>query len=92
MGLYGAKAANGVILITTKKGKKGKPTINLTANIGFAQRSAYRNRFSVSGYLQHRQDWLEKNYYGVNPETGEYEAYQSGTYASKPGYYTNPLS
>jgi TonB-linked SusC/RagA family outer membrane protein len=88
--VYGAKAANGVILITTKKGKKGKPTINLTANIGFAQRSAYRNRFSVSGYLQHRQDWLEKNYYGVNPETGEYEAYQSGTYASKPGYYTNP--
>ncbi|WP_443938162.1 SusC/RagA family TonB-linked outer membrane protein [Pedobacter sp. MW01-1-1] len=27
--IYGARAANGVILITTKRGKSGKPTINL---------------------------------------------------------------
>jgi len=33
--LYGSRAANGVILITTKKGKEGKPVISLKASIGF---------------------------------------------------------
>ncbi|MEC4114374.1 SusC/RagA family TonB-linked outer membrane protein [Myroides pelagicus] len=30
--IYGAKAANGVILVTTKKGKKGDMKVNFTAN------------------------------------------------------------
>lgn len=30
--IYGVKAANGVIVITTKKGKAGKPTISYSAN------------------------------------------------------------
>lgn len=33
--IYGAQAANGVILITTKRGKLGKPTINYSFNQGF---------------------------------------------------------
>lgn len=32
--LYGSRAANGVVLITTKKGKVGKPTITLKADWG----------------------------------------------------------
>jgi TonB-linked SusC/RagA family outer membrane protein len=32
--IYGARAANGVILITTKRGKKGAPTVKLTTNYG----------------------------------------------------------
>ena len=30
--IYGAKAASGVIIITTKKGKEGKPVINVSVN------------------------------------------------------------
>ncbi len=33
--LYGSNAANGVVVITTKKGKSGKPTINFNSNITF---------------------------------------------------------
>jgi len=33
--IYGAQAANGVILITTKRGKLGKPEISLNLNQGF---------------------------------------------------------
>lgn len=33
--LYGSRAANGVILITTKRGKEGKTQINFKANWGF---------------------------------------------------------
>ncbi len=35
--IYGAQAANGVILITTKRGSTGKPTINYTTNVGLSQ-------------------------------------------------------
>lgn len=37
--IYGARAANGVILITTKRGNEGKPTVSLNASAGFSQPS-----------------------------------------------------
>ncbi|MFV0238131.1 MAG: SusC/RagA family TonB-linked outer membrane protein [Flavobacteriales bacterium] len=36
--LYGSKGSNGVIIITTKKGKTGKPKITLNSSIGFISR------------------------------------------------------
>ncbi|HEX5553121.1 MAG TPA: TonB-dependent receptor [Chitinophagaceae bacterium] len=35
--IYGARAANGVILITTKRGVLGKPTVTASANVIFSQ-------------------------------------------------------
>jgi len=35
--IYGAQAANGVILITTKKGIEGKPVFDFSYNQGFSQ-------------------------------------------------------
>ncbi|MCX6303213.1 MAG: TonB-dependent receptor [Bacteroidia bacterium] len=35
--IYGTQAANGVILITTKRGKIGKPTITFNGNYGYNQ-------------------------------------------------------
>ena len=35
--IYGSRAANGVILITTKRGKEGKPTITYSGSMGFSQ-------------------------------------------------------
>lgn len=36
--IYGARAANGVIVITTKRGKKGKMSVNFTANTFITQK------------------------------------------------------
>ena len=44
--IYGARAANGVILITTKKGKEGQASINYNFSTGW--QSAWRKR-SVTG-------------------------------------------
>ncbi|MBS1603998.1 MAG: TonB-dependent receptor plug domain-containing protein, partial [Bacteroidetes bacterium] len=55
--IYGAKSANGVIIITTKKGKQGKPTINLTSNVGVSTMGANHFVWSPQGYMQYRQDW-----------------------------------
>ncbi len=35
--IYGAQAANGVILVTTKRGKSGKPELSLNYNMGLNQ-------------------------------------------------------
>lgn len=88
--VYGSKAASGVILIQTKKGKQGKPIITSTMNVGATTVGRYRKRFTPEAYLQHRQDWFAKNTYGVNPGTGNYEAYQAGTFANRPEYFTRP--
>ena len=39
--LYGLRAANGVILITTKSGREGKPRVTISSNVSFTQ----ANRF-----------------------------------------------
>ena len=93
--VYGAKSANGVIIITTKKGKVGKPKVNFNSSIGFATMgSNNRSVYSPEGYLQYREDWYTAATYGTNPETGKYEAYQlrdsKGNIQYPAGYYTNP--
>lgn len=42
--LYGAKAANGVIVITTKKGKTGPPTVSYSFSGTFTRRPHYTDR------------------------------------------------
>lgn len=86
--VYGSKAANGVIIITTKKGKSGKPVINVSTKVGFVEKSAYRKVNNAEQYIQYREDWYKTPTYGLNPTTGKYEAYQTGSV--KPGFYDKP--
>ncbi|MEI3796549.1 MULTISPECIES: SusC/RagA family TonB-linked outer membrane protein [unclassified Chitinophaga] len=89
--IYGAKSANGVLIITTKKGKKGKPTVNLTTNFGLSDMAANRKVFGPEGYMQYRQDWYMAATYGINSATGAYEPYIAETAtAGKLGYYEMP--
>lgn len=46
--IYGARGANGVIIITTRKGKAGKAVINYSAFYGFAQNN--RKMEMMDGY------------------------------------------
>ncbi|MGJ8734546.1 MAG: SusC/RagA family TonB-linked outer membrane protein [Cellulophaga sp.] len=39
--LYGLRAANGVIIITTKSGKSGKPKVTITSNVAFTNASNF---------------------------------------------------
>lgn len=51
--LYGARAANGVILVTTKKGKAGAPQVSLKAMWGSSSRA-------VKEYKKvHAAEWME---------------------------------
>ena len=39
--IYGSRSANGVVLVTTKRGKEGKPTINYTGTVGVSSPTQY---------------------------------------------------
>lgn len=88
--VYGSKAASGVIIITTKKGRLGKPVVSASVNYGTTTKSAYREVFGPEAYMKYREDWYKKDTYGTNATTGNYEAYQTSSMIGKPGYYDNP--
>ncbi|MNK03580.1 Vitamin B12 transporter BtuB [compost metagenome] len=93
--IYGAQSANGVIIISTKRGKHGKPKINFTSNLGFSTMGANRPVWGAEGYLKYREDWYMAGSYDVNTVTGNYEPYMSGSIdavaaKNKPGYYEKP--
>jgi len=47
--IYGARAANGVILITTKRGKTGKPTISISSYAGTSKAWRNPNELRIDG-------------------------------------------
>jgi len=54
--LYGARGANGVIMITTRKGKSGRTDVSLKATVGFSNRALPRYKTMKSG------DYIEALY------------------------------
>ena len=50
--IYGSQAANGVILVTTKKGRLGRPQVTLTHNQGWSQPTILPKAAESSEYAQ----------------------------------------
>jgi TonB-linked SusC/RagA family outer membrane protein len=48
--VYGARAANGVILVTTKKGKMGEPTISYSGSFGFTNAISHPEMLNAYQY------------------------------------------
>lgn len=66
--LYGSRAANGVILITTKRGKVGKPVVTLKAEVGFTPSWATDNYETAS--VQENVDMLYSVFYDYSLNQG----------------------
>lgn len=69
--IYGSRGANGVILIQTKKGKKGTATVSYKGQIGLSQPERRVDVMKGPEYVKFLQDqWAYMNYNGVikNPE------------------------
>lgn len=56
--VFGARSANGVILITTKRGKSGKPQISVNANYNLNKISQYPRLLSPTEFINWRTDVL----------------------------------
>ena len=78
--LYGSRAANGVILITTKRGKEGRPQITVKSSIGFTPSWATGNYEAAS--TQHQVDMLYTVFHAYKTENGSSDA-DANAYALK---------
>jgi len=59
--VYGSRGANGVILITTKKGKSGKPVINLRSTSGIQTYTRKPDMRDGAQFIQYRYDVKKMN-------------------------------
>jgi TonB-linked SusC/RagA family outer membrane protein len=79
--IYGARGANGVILITTKRGSAGKPKVSFSARYGTSSFSNYYDLLNTKEYGE--MLWLEAKNRGVAPSN---ILYGSGTTPTIPDY------
>jgi TonB-linked SusC/RagA family outer membrane protein len=75
---YGSQAANGVIMITTKKGQRGKPVINFDGSVSISNKAMMPKLLSPEDFVAKTnaakgvtdpQSWMTR---------AEYENYQAG--------------
>lgn len=74
--VYGARAANGVILVTTKKGKIGAPSISYSGTFGFTDEVARPKMLSAYDYgrLYNAVAAADPTNTSLNHKTGLYQA------------------
>ncbi|MCL4637796.1 MAG: SusC/RagA family TonB-linked outer membrane protein [Olivibacter sp.] len=66
--VFGAKSATGVVIVTTKKGKDGKPVINYNANIGLATMAVNERVHDANTFTSWRTDVFKS----INPNAQAY--------------------
>lgn len=72
--VYGARSANGVIIVTTKKGKQGKPVINVNSSIGLATMGTLEDVYGPYEFLDWRTKVMQSlNYYNAATNTKLYK-------------------
>ncbi len=69
--IYGSQAANGVILITTKRGSQGKPKVTLSMNQGINQPTRIPEMANAAQYAT----MLNELAYYNSPSGGRYQKY-----------------
>lgn len=59
--IYGSRGANGVILITTKKGKPDKTRFTVSSSVGFSKVAKFMDMMNTEQYLQMRKEAFENS-------------------------------
>lgn len=80
--VYGVRGANGVILITTKKGQEGKPRINARAEFGFTSPTRRPSTLGSAEWAELYNEASGSNYYSAE----DIQKYRDG---SDPDLYPN---
>lgn len=75
--IYGSRAANGVIMVTTKRGKSGKPTLTYS---GYAALESVSNRVEVLSADEYRQFLADNSLTVAESEGGHSTDWQEQLY------------
>ncbi|WP_174238662.1 TonB-dependent receptor [Pedobacter sp. L105] len=65
--IYGSRAANGVVLITTKRGKSGKPTINVNTYSGVLEASKKLDMLSGADWIDRATEMINAQWVASGP-------------------------
>ncbi|MEN7550891.1 TonB-dependent receptor [Rapidithrix thailandica] len=92
--IYGSRAANGVVIITTKRGKAGKTKIDLSYQTGFSKPT---NKIGFLNAAEYRELYTEATlrYLGIDPVTAtEQDKQDAGIFLEEttglvPGFVSN---
>jgi TonB-dependent starch-binding outer membrane protein SusC len=72
--IFGSRAANGVVIITTKRGKEGKPLINFNSSFGMATIATLEKVHDPYDFINWRTDVMKSlNYYNTATNTKLYK-------------------
>src|SRR5699024_11200476 len=77
--LYGARAANGVILVTTQRGVEGKPTISYSANHAFTQPTRMPETADAATYADFLNYQTSSNNEAIAYTQENIEKYRNGS-------------
>lgn len=70
--IYGSRAANGVVFITTKKGKSGKAKVNISSNVTINKAANLPDLLNAAQYLELKNEGL-RNQGTYNATTNFYD-------------------
>ena len=66
--IYGSRGANGVVLITTRKGATGNAKLNVSANVAFQKASKTMKLLNSNGYADLNNEMMFNSGKNLNPE------------------------
>ena len=67
--IYGSRGANGVIIITTKKGKVGQPELKINVDKGISKVTRFWKLLNIEEYVQLRREALNNDGIAVDTST-----------------------
>ena len=77
--IYGSRGANGVVLITTKKGKAGDGTISVSANFGIQEATSVPKMLNASQFASLHNEMMANNNMGQRPDFVDPLSWGEGT-------------
>lgn len=77
--IYGAQGANGVIIITTKRGKEGKPRVVMNAQYSRQYIPKHIDMANLREYAQHQNELYTLRGWGINPLFADPSVLSAGT-------------
>lgn len=98
--IYGSRGANGVVIITTRKGQTGKPKIELNASFGISKLVKRIDVLDALTYMRYQKEAAENSNkyeegnYKVTPDQGSWDGgiYTPGVEDYAPGFTTTDPS
>lgn len=103
--IYGSRGANGVVIITTKRGKAGKAKVEFTANFGVSKVAKKIDVLDPVTYARYiNEEYYNSKFYegsqstevpysgtwGYKPYSDGHLNYNTGVYTGSPEDYYNP--